>query len=459
MSQSVIRAALLGYGMFGADVVVGSLWDLHRNGIAPYLDRIGLDDFSRAYQDVRFELVAVGTRSEASARRAEREMAAATGGTVRGYWGETPWEDILRDYPDLDVVLVSTPDHLHTAPVLAALRRGVHVIVEKPMCLDVHEADEIIREAESRNLIVGADMHKRYDPDHLRIFEDLAPQLGQPLYARGVLEEPLEVSTEIFKWVEDSDPFTYVGIHWLDLFLHFLRLTPVSVYAVGQKGRLRSEFGKDTFDAVQVLVTHQGGTAITYENNWLTPADFEGPVNQDSQLVGYYGKVESDSQYRGLRYWIENKGSRTSNLHFFRKVRRPDGSLGSLGYGKDSLVDCLERVFRHKVLGTPVSEMAGTYPGRRLAALAHHRRPRSQSRLAAQLGAHRGRRTGRGDGLARRRLDHPPRPPPRRERRATVAGGVQASPPGPSPLGGEGILPPVIPACTGIHVPLRSGGP
>ncbi len=362
MSQSVIRAALLGYGMFGADVVVGSLWDLHRNGIAPYLDRIGLDDFSRAYQDVRFELVAVGTRSEASARRAEREMAAATGGTVRGYWGETPWEDILRDYPDLDVVLVSTPDHLHTAPVLAALRRGVHVIVEKPMCLDVHEADEIIREAESRNLIVGADMHKRYDPDHLRIFEDLAPQLGQPLYARGVLEEPLEVSTEIFKWVEDSDPFTYVGIHWLDLFLHFLRLTPVSVYAVGQKGRLRSEFGKDTFDAVQVLVTHQGGTAITYENNWLTPADFEGPVNQDSQLVGYYGKVESDSQYRGLRYWIENKGSRTSNLHFFRKVRRPDGSLGSLGYGKDSLVDCLERVFRHKVLGTPVSEMAGTYP-------------------------------------------------------------------------------------------------
>ena len=362
MSQSVIRAALLGYGMFGADVVVGSLWDLHRNGIAPYLDRIGLDDFSRAYQDVRFELVAVGTRSEASARRAEREMAAATGGTVRGYWGETPWEDILRDYPDLDVVLVSTPDHLHTAPVLAALRRGVHVIVEKPMCLDVHEADEIIREAESRNLIVGADMHKRYDPDHLRIFEDLAPQLGQPLYARGVLEEPLEVSTAIFKWVEDSDPFTYVGIHWLDLFLHFLRLTPVSVYAVGQKGRLRSEFGKDTFDAVQVLVTHQGGTAITYENNWLTPADFEGPVNQDSQLVGYYGKVESDSQYRGLRYWIENKGSRTSNLHFFRKVRRPDGSLGSLGYGKDSLVDCLERVFRHKVLGTPVSEMAGTYP-------------------------------------------------------------------------------------------------
>ena len=62
MTDKVIRAALLGYGMFGADVVVGTLWDLVRNGIAPYLDRIGLDDYAAKYGDVRFELVAVGTR-------------------------------------------------------------------------------------------------------------------------------------------------------------------------------------------------------------------------------------------------------------------------------------------------------------------------------------------------------------------------------------------------------------
>lgn len=362
MKPVVIRAALLGYGMFGADVIIGTLWDLHRNGIAPYLDRIGLDDFSQAYKDVEFQLVAVGTRSEESARRAEREMGEATQASVNGYWGETPWETILRKHIDLDVLIVATPDHLHTAPVKAALEHGVHVVVEKPMCLDAAEADEIIRLAKARNLIVGVDMHKRYDPDHLKIFDDLAPQLGQPLYARGVLEEPLEVSTETFKWVEESDPFTYVGIHWLDLFIHFLQLEPMSLFAVGQKGRLRNEFSKDAFDSVQVLVTHRGGTAITYENNWLTPRDFEAPVNQESHLVGSYGKIESDSQYRGLRYWIENKGSRTSNVHFFRKVRRPDGSFVSLGYGKDSLVDCLEKVFRNKVLGTPVSKMAGTYP-------------------------------------------------------------------------------------------------
>jgi len=170
------------------------------------------------------------------------------------------------------------------------------------------------------------------------------------------------VSTTTFKWAEQSDPFSYVGIHWVDLFMHYLNLTPLALYGVGQKQRLKHEHGKDAFDSVQVMVTHTNGMTIVYENNWLTPPDFEGPVNQELQYVATRGKVESDSQYRGLRYWIENKGSRTSNTHFFRKVPRPDGSLVSLGYGKDSIVVCLEKVFRRKLLGASVAEMAGSYP-------------------------------------------------------------------------------------------------
>ncbi len=365
MTDKVIRAALLGYGMFGADVVVGTLWDLVRNGLSPYLDRIGLDDYAAKYEDVRFELVAVGTRSESSARRAEQETQSTTGQKPRGYAGDEPWVDIFRDHTDLDVVFIATPDHLHTAPILHALRHGCHVVTEKPMCLDINEADEIIALSERDGLVVGADMHKRYDPDHLKIFQELGPQMGTPIYARGVLEEPLEVSTQTFKWVEQSDPFSYVGIHWVDVFMHYLQLTPLSLYGVGQKRRLKEEFGKDAFDSIQVMVTHTNGLNVIYENNWLTPADFEGPVNQESQTVFTLGKVESDSQYRGLRYWIENKGSRTSNVHFFRKVRRPDGSTVSMGYGKDSLIDCLERVYRIKFGGAKLADLAGTYPDAR----------------------------------------------------------------------------------------------
>jgi len=362
MRGNKIIAAQVGYGMFGADVVAGTMWDLQRNGLSPYLDRIGLDDWAAAYHGIGFELVAIGTRTEASAQRAVAENFQRTGIQPRAYFGEAPWEDIVRDFPELDVLIVATPDHLHTAPIMTALEAGVHVVAEKPLCLDLRECEQIIALAQEKGLIVGVDMHKRYDPDHLKIFQELKPQLGPPIFARGVLEEPLEVSTKIFKWVEHSDPFSYVGIHWVDLFCHYLQGTPVSLYAIGQKVRLRQEFGKDAFDATQVLVTFREGYSIFFDNNWLTPADFEGPVNQESALVGAYGKVESDSQYRGLRYWIENKGSRTSNTHFFRQVRRPDGSLACTGYGKDSLVDCLEKVFRVKTQGAQAVELAGKYP-------------------------------------------------------------------------------------------------
>ena len=362
MSERIVKIGQVGYGMFGADVVAGTMWDLQRNGIAPYLGRVGLDDFAQQYNGVRFEMVGIGTRSEKSAQRAVKENEERTGIRPKPYFGETPWDDILRDHPDLDVLVVATPDHLHTAPIMAALNNGTNVVSEKPLCLDLHEADDIIQIAADKGLIVGVDMHKRYDPDHLRIFNDLVPQLGDPIYAKGVLEEPLEVSTSIFKWAEQSDPFTYVGIHWIDLFMHYLKLKPLALYGVGQKKRLPREFGKDAFDAVQVMVTHTNGLNVCYENNWITPEDFESNVNQESAMTGEYGKIESDSQYRGLRFWIEGKGTRCANNHFFRTADRPDGSTASVGYGKDSLVVCLEKVCRCKFLGGSAADLAGTYP-------------------------------------------------------------------------------------------------
>lgn len=362
MAERIIRMAQVGYGMFGSDVVAGTMWDLQRNGIAPYLDRVGLDDYADAYADVKFEMVAIGTRSKASAERACAENERETGIRPRAYFGDEPWETILSDFSELDLLIVATPDHLHATPTIAALNAGVHVVVEKPMCLKLEEAETIIKLAADKGLIVGVDMHKRYDPDHKRIFEELVPQLGMVLYARGVLEEPLEVSAYTFKWAVHSDPFTYVGVHWVDLFCHYLKLEPLALYAIGQKGRLLKEFNKDTFDATQVVVTHTNGVVVIYENNWITPADFEGPVNQESFVVGTLGKVESDTQYRGLRYWLEGKGSRTANTHFVRKVARPDGSATTVGYGKDSLIDCIEKVCRVAFLGVKADELTGTYP-------------------------------------------------------------------------------------------------
>jgi len=256
---------------------------------------------------------------------------------------------------------VATPDHLHTPVILAALRSGAHVLTEKPMCLEIQDADRIIDLARKEERLVAVDMHKRYDPDHLRIYHEIKRRIGEPLYGTAYLEEPLHVSTSTFKWVEQSDPFSYVGPHWVDLICHYYKSKPVSLAAVGQK-RLLVRLGIEAYDAVQVRVDFANGMSINFHNNWITPPDFEGPVNQGHEIVGTRGKVESDQQYRGFRWWNQGGGSRTANNHFTREVRRPGGSRAYVGYGVDSLTAGLAAICRMKFFGASRKSLAGIYP-------------------------------------------------------------------------------------------------
>jgi predicted dehydrogenase len=361
MMEPTIKIALVGTGMFGGDVHARAYADLQRAGISAQLGRVGLDGWSRDLAPIKFELVAVAARTPQSARRARANFKRWTGQAPRPFSGSTPWLDILREFPDLDVMAVATPDPLHAEVILAALKAGTHVLTEKPMCLDIAEADRIIDLAQRKNRIVAVDMHKRYDPDHLRIREEIKRRIGEPLYGMAYLEEPLHVSTRTFKWVEQSDPFSYVGSHWVDLIYHYYGSKPISLTAVGQKKRLARE-GIDAYDAVQVRVDFENGMSISFHNNWITPPDFEAPVNQGHEIVGTDGKMESDQQYRGLRWWSRGGGSRTANTHFTRDVKRPDGSLSYVGYGVDSLTVGLAAICQVKFFGATRDSLAALYP-------------------------------------------------------------------------------------------------
>jgi predicted dehydrogenase len=358
--QQTIRIGLVGAGMFGGDVHLRAYADLQRAGISPQLGRLGLDHWARDFAPIQFELTAVATRTETSAQRAAAIFKSLTGYGPKMFHGEKPWESLLREQ-EIDVLAVATPDSLHTEVILKALESDAHVITEKPMCLDIHEADAIIKLARQKQRVVAVDMHKRYDPDHLRIYDDIKNRIGDPLYGTAYLEEPLEVSTNTFKWVEESDPFSYVGAHWVDLLYHYYKSKPVSLTAVGQKKRLLAA-GINAYDAVQVRVDFANGMSINFLNNWITPPDFEGPVNQGHEIVGANGKVESDQQYRGFRWWQKAGGSRTANNHFTRDVKRPDNSAAYVGYGVDSLTVALAAICRMKFFGASLDDVASLYP-------------------------------------------------------------------------------------------------
>ena len=62
---------------------------------------------------------------------------------------------------DIDAAVVSSPAHLHYSQVKAALQRGLHVLVEKPMTLTVAQAEELVTLADSKHLqlLVGCTFH------------------------------------------------------------------------------------------------------------------------------------------------------------------------------------------------------------------------------------------------------------------------------------------------------------
>src|SRR6185369_12391864 len=104
-----IKIALVGAGMFGGDVHARAYADLQRAGISPQLGRVGLDAWAREMAAIKFELIAVATRSEKSARYAQKNYKDWTGAKPRTCSGEKPWLEILHDFPDLDVMAVATP--------------------------------------------------------------------------------------------------------------------------------------------------------------------------------------------------------------------------------------------------------------------------------------------------------------------------------------------------------------
>ncbi len=71
----------------------------------------------------------------------------------------------LIDQADVDAVVVATP--IHSDPTIAAARAGKHVLVEKPMALNLDEAQAMVDAAEAAGVTLMVGYMKRYDPGYL----------------------------------------------------------------------------------------------------------------------------------------------------------------------------------------------------------------------------------------------------------------------------------------------------
>ncbi|MFP6674362.1 MAG: Gfo/Idh/MocA family oxidoreductase [Pirellulaceae bacterium] len=387
MSQTerTLKVAIIGGGMFFDDIIGQSFKDFMRGGIAGALTSIGMSHLAPDVADVKIDVCAVGTRSEKSGTAGKIIDWFASDfpdSQIEACYGELVWQDILNRHQP-DVLFVATPDHVHTQPILDALNAGCDVITEKPLCLTIAEADQILAATKANGRIVAVDMHKRYDPFVRDMMLNAEAKYGAINRVRAVLEEPLEVSSEIFAWVENSNPFAYVGCHWLDVVHHYLKVKPRTVFATGQKnlllnwehhhleiakrqdiepGSFKRQHAIQTWDSLDVAVTYEDGMRGDYNNNWINPAEFEGAVNQEIELYGIFGRGIVDQQDRGFREAIIGDGSRTRNPSFGGRIQHRGGELEIFGYGKASIVAGLLAIIRRRLLGESPEELEQTYP-------------------------------------------------------------------------------------------------
>lgn len=73
-------------------------------------------------------------------------------------------DDLLENESDADVISVCTPNGLHAQHTIKSLKKGFHVLCEKPMALSVNDCEDMIKESEKANKKLFVVKQNRYNP-------------------------------------------------------------------------------------------------------------------------------------------------------------------------------------------------------------------------------------------------------------------------------------------------------
>jgi len=136
------------------------------------------------------------------------------------------WNDVIKR-DDIDVVIVSTPPHVHAEISIAAMKAGKHVLCEKPLSKTIEESEAMVKAAIENNVILKCGFNHRHHPAIFKGKKLLeAGEIGRPLFSRciyGICGRP-DYQKE---WRADPNQaaggqFIEQGSHAIDLFRWFL---------------------------------------------------------------------------------------------------------------------------------------------------------------------------------------------------------------------------------------------
>ncbi|SDD24379.1 Predicted dehydrogenase [Paenibacillus sp. UNCCL117] len=287
------------------------------------LGMVGLGRFAQLHLACLRQLPMVEIAAVCDVRREAADALAAQLG-CRGY---SDVRDMIGEEA-LDALDVLTPEAFHCEAAMAALNAGVHVFVEKPLAVDLAEAERMTAAAAARGKLLMTGHLTRFDPRYVGMRQAIERgEIGRvrSFYARR------SDKREFFGLYKRTSPIHILGAHDIDQLLWYTGEMPIEVYA-------RSSSSEEGVDQVCAMLALPGGATAILDANWLAPKAWPAPQDQYTQVAGDRGVLVMRHPDHSLGICTEEK----SEIPYLYANRDLYGTLeGPLMSELRHFVDCV----------------------------------------------------------------------------------------------------------------------
>lgn len=268
------------------------------------------------------------------------------------------YKEVLAGMKKRQAVVVAMPDQLHYRVVMDALDNDQHILCVKPLVLTYDQAEEIKAMAYSRGLFVGVEYHKRFDRRSLLARREYAlGNFGDFRMGEAKMIEPYFYRSSNFQnWFtcDKTDPFVYVGCHYVDLVYFITGLKPVEVSVSDIKDRFPN--GNEGYMWANGRVRFENDALLSVTDGLGYPDEGAGSNEQCLTMFcegkGRSGMIKHNDQFRGVTHsYLEGIGCAGSHFNyvspdFYRLVPWEGEGYKPVGYGYESVAATITSIHR-----------------------------------------------------------------------------------------------------------------
>ena len=207
---------------------------------------------------------------------------------------------LLLENPTIDAVMISTtPEPTHYPIAKESLEAGKHVLLEKPIALELREADELIRLARSKDLVFTIGYSQLFNPKFAYVKRSIEDgTIGDPVSALVSRHITRNLGKKIGGRVKLS-PAAMEATHDIDFVLWCLApRKPVKVYAQEVRKIMGPQYNVP--DCVWIVVTMDDGSAFTIGAGWVLPPAYPNFSSTWIEVVGTEGALMVDDTHRDV---------------------------------------------------------------------------------------------------------------------------------------------------------------